>query len=101
MNKIVKTLALLLFFSFAGAKSYAQFVVKIRPDRPAVMDIHRRPPPPSRDHVWVEEDWVPQNGSYVWHGGYWAAPPRRGAFYVQGHWRETRRGSIWVPGHWK
>lgn len=100
MIKLTKTLVLLLLLSLGGAKSYAQFVVRIRPERP-VRVINRRPPPPSRDHVWVEEDWVPQNGTYVWHGGYWAAPPRRGAFYVQGHWKDTRRGTMWIPGHWR
>jgi hypothetical protein len=100
MIKLAKTLTLLLFLSLAAANSYAQFVVRVRPARPERV-IVRRPPPPSPRHVWVDEDWVAQGGTYVWHGGYYVAPPRRGAVYVQGFWRNSRRGSVWVPGHWR
>lgn len=100
MIKLAKTLTLLVLLSIAGTASYAQFVVRVRPSRPARV-ITRRPPPPSPRHVWVEEDWVPQGNTYVWHGGYYAAPPRNGSRYAQGHWRNTRRGSVWVPGHWR
>lgn len=102
MNKFAKTLALLIVMTLAaGANSYAQFVVRVRPARPVTRVVVRRPPAPSPAHVWVDEDWTARGGKYVWHGGYYAAPPRRGAVYVQGHWNQTRRGSVWVPGHWR
>ena len=100
MIKLAKTLTLVILLSLAGVSSYAQFVVRVRPARPARV-ITRRPPPPSPRHVWVEEDWVPQGNTYVWHGGYYAAPPRNGARYAPGHWRNTRRGSVWIAGHWR
>lgn len=100
MIKGTKTLILLFVLFMASTASYAQFVVRVRPARPAKVVV-RRPPPPSPRHVWVDEDWVAQGNSYVWHGGYYVAPPRNGAIFVKGHWRNTRRGSIWVPGRWR
>jgi hypothetical protein len=100
MIKIAKTLGLFLILALVVTNSYSQFVVRVRPVRPARV-IVRRPPPPSAAHIWVDEDWVAQNGAYVWHGGYYVAPPRHGAVYVPGHWRNTRRGSVWIPGRWR
>jgi len=37
----------------------------------------------------------------VWHGGYWAEPPRAEAQWVPGHWRQAPDGWVWVPGQWK
>ncbi|QEM06499.1 hypothetical protein DIU31_024385 [Mucilaginibacter rubeus] len=99
MNKITKVLLLAGLLSAGAFTTNAQIVVRVRPARPVA--VIRRPPPPSPRHVWVEEDWVLSSGRYVWHGGYWAAPPRPRAFYVPGHWRNTPRGSVWVPGHWR
>lgn len=100
MNKLAKTITLMLFFTLAGASTYAQFVVRVRPARPARV-VTRRPPPPAPGQIWVDEDWVQRGNKYVWHGGYYVAPPRRGAVYIQGSWRNTRRGSVWIPGHWR
>ncbi len=99
MKKISKILFVLMFIAFGASNSFAQIVVRVRPARPAV--VVARPPAPSRFHVWVDEDWVPQGGTYAWHGGYWAAPPHPGARYIPGHWRDTRRGAIWIQGHWR
>ncbi len=99
MKKIASFLILLSVLTLGGNKSFGQIIVRVRPARPAV--VINRPPAPSPRHVWVDEDWQLSGGRYVWHGGYWTAPPRPGAFYVRGHWRNTRRGSIWVPGHWR
>ena len=68
--------------------------------RPTVTIVNR-PPAPAPNHVWVDEEWVPQGRTYAWHGGYWAKPPRRGAIFIPGHWRTSRRGSIWIAGHWR
>jgi hypothetical protein len=73
--------------------------VGIRPSRPTV--VVKRTVAPSPRHVWVDEEWVPQGNTYVWHGGYWAAPPRPHAVYVRGHWTHSRKGHIWIAGYWR
>lgn len=100
MKKYMKVLVAAAIMSVAASQSYAQLVVRVRPHHARVV-VHTRPVRPSANHVWVEEEWVPQGRTYVWHGGYWAAPPRPGAVYVPGHWRHTWRGDTWVPGHWR
>lgn len=100
MKTTAKALIILGMVSLAASTTKAQIVVRVRPERPHEVVV-RRPAPPSPRHIWVQEEWVPQGGRYVWHGGYWAAPPRPGAVYVPGHWRDTRRGSVWVTGFWR
>ncbi len=100
MKKISKILMLAAALCFFGvAKSSAQIYVHERMhfDGPEVV----RPMRPSPAHVWVREEWVPRGGTYVWHGGYWAAPPRPHAFWVDGHWRHTFHGWVWVRGYWR
>jgi hypothetical protein len=100
MKKLIKTALFSCLFSMAFMAANAQhLVVRVRPSRPAV--VVKRTPAPANGHVWVNEDWTVQGNSYTWHGGYWVAPPRKGARYVKGHWRHTRQGDEWVPGHWK
>ncbi len=99
MKRTLKFLALLMVMSFAASNAFAQIVVKVRPVRSVV--VVKRSPAPSPRHVWVDEDWIAKRGNYTWHGGYWVAPPRQGAVYIPGHWKETRRGVIWVRGHWR
>lgn len=100
MKTISKALLLLSFAACLGGAADAQIIVRIRPRRPAAVVV--RPPAPSPRHVWVEEDWVPDNrGGYRWHGGYWMERPRPRAVWVPGHWTERRRGWVWVPGHWR
>jgi len=100
MKRIAKVLIIMLVMSFAASQSYAQIVVRVRPARPTRVVV-RRPPPPSPRHVWVEEEWVPNGNAYVYHGGYWAAPPRPGAVYVRGSWRHTHHGWAWRTGRWR
>lgn len=100
MKNLCKAGILACIFSLACMAADAQGIyVRIRPSRPAV--VAHRPPAPSRAHVWVNEEWVPQGGKYAWKGGYWAAPPRARAVYVQGHWQRTRRGNVWISGRWR
>ncbi|WP_461449518.1 hypothetical protein [Mucilaginibacter sp.] len=99
MKKFAKVLLATAVIGLTGLTAKAQIIVRIHPARPAV--VVARPVAPGPGAVWVDEDWAPRNGTYAWHGGYWAVPPHPGAFYVRGHWRETRRGSIWIPGHWR
>ena len=103
MKQLLKSGLLACLLSMAimsvNAQIGASIYVGTRPARPAVI-VHR-PPAPSRNHVWVDEEWVPQGNSYAWHGGYWAAPPRAHAHYVAGHWSHTKHGHIWIAGYWK
>lgn len=115
LNKSLILAAGLLLYSTAD--SSAQIIVNIRPARPAV--VINRPAMPAPGYVWVEEDWQPRNNDYVWHGGYWSAPPRPHAIWVPGYWEERHiakghgrgkghgkgkgrgHGYVWVPGHWR
>jgi len=105
MKKISRILFLLMAVSlFTVSQSNAQIAagvyVHVRPPRPHGVVVVR-PPRPSRAHVWVSEEWTPAGGTYVYHRGYWAVPPRPRAIWVPGHWRHTwHRGYIWIPGHW-
>ena len=83
---------------FSITASHAQITIRARLTEPA-----RVPPPPrpSPAHVWVEGEWVPNGGTYVYKAGYWSLPPRPHAMWVRGHWRQTPRGWVWKPGHWR
>ncbi|NOU37267.1 MAG: hypothetical protein HOO89_01030 [Ferruginibacter sp.] len=93
-NKI----ALIVLFALVSIQVVnAQFLIKIKPTAPRVIRVIA----PSRQHVWVDEDWIWQNNTYISRGGYWAAPPHHNSIWKQGHWKNARRGWIWIPGHWK
>jgi YXWGXW repeat-containing protein len=94
---IIKTSLAMLALTFAVYTSNAQIEVKIRPERPH----YERPVAPSPRHVWIDEEWEPRNGAYVFVGGRWAEPPHRGEHWVPGHWKDTPHGTIWKPGHWR
>jgi hypothetical protein len=51
---------------------------------------------PYRGAVWIggHHEWI--NGAWVWVGGYYAYPPRHGAYWVRGHYRH----GYYYPGHW-
>jgi len=84
--------------SFTASTASAQIYVTVRPPIPVIV----RPAPPSPVHVWIGEEWEERGGQYVYVGGHWAAPPRRGAIWIPGHWRrEGRRGERWIRGHWR
>ena len=93
-GRLLTVLMLALLCNAANAQ--AQIIVKVRPRHAVVV----RTPAPSPRHVWVEEDWAPQDGTYVWHGGYWAEPPHPGWIWRPGHWRNRPGGYVWIPGHW-
>ncbi len=77
--------------------STAQIYIKVRPARPH----YERVVAPGPRHIWVDEEWEPRGGKYVFVGGRWMAPPRERAVWVPGHWRQTKRGDIWIAGHWR
>ena len=101
MKKIIRILMLLSVVSlFAINSSRAQeIVVRARLGRPG--PVMARPMRPSPRHVWVAEEWTPGGGTYAYHAGYWALPPRPGAIWVAGHWRHRHRGYVWVGGFWR
>jgi hypothetical protein len=99
MKKIVKIFMLCLALSAIGlSKTFAQeIVVRTR------MYHHERefrPMRPSPRHIWVRGEWVAGGGTYVWHAGYWALPPREGGYWIRGHWAARPGGYVWIPGHW-
>lgn len=100
MKTLWKGLVAAVALTAAVNVSHAQVIVRARLGRPAAVVV-KRPPAPSPRHVWVEEDWTPSGNTYVWHGGYWAAPPRPRAVWVPGHWVTRPRGYFWKPGHWR
>jgi hypothetical protein len=100
MKNLKKVLFLFIAISaFSVAKSQAQVVVRVRPERPREVVV-ARPVAPSPRHVWVAEEWTPTGGRYVYHGGYWAVPPRPHAVWAAGHWRHRHGGYIWIGGRW-
>jgi WXXGXW repeat (2 copies) len=97
MKTMFKTAPLGLAVSLTAEAGYAQIYVNVRP----VVPHYERVAAPSPRHVWIDEEWEPRGGAYVFVGGHWAAPPRPGVVWVPGHWRQRPRGWVWVPGHWR
>jgi len=83
-----------LAFSAVGA----EIVVRIAPPR---IVVERRPPPPSRDHVWVSGYHRWDGKGYVWTPGRWEQPPRPHARWVAHRWVHRRDGWVLVEGHWR
>ncbi len=88
---------LAIFILGAAFDSSAQVYIKVRPARP---HYERRAAPGPR-HIWVEEDWEPRGGTYVFVGGRWVEPPRPRAVWIAGHWVHRPRGWVWIRGHWR
>src|ERR1700742_2274900 len=96
--KVLKLAFLVLLMVGAGSMSAsAQVFVTVRP---AWHTVAHRAAAPSRNHVWIDEEWENRGGHYVAVGGHWAAPPHPGWGWVPGHWMRERRGEYWVAGHW-
>ena len=70
------------------------------PPPPPPMVVVERPARPGRFHVWIEGHHVVQSGRWVWVGGHWARPVRRGAKWVPGHTRRSGEVWIWRSGCW-
>ena len=98
MKKLFFKLLLLFVVLFTVCLSAsAQIYVKIRPVFPIIV----RTEQPSREHVWIDEDWEYRGGSYVYTGGHWAPPPHRGYVRRSGHWKHNKRGNAWIRGTWR
>jgi WXXGXW repeat (2 copies) len=99
MQKFLSRIAILSVIVMAVSFSAsAQVYVRVRPVAPVIV----RPVAPSPAHVWIDEEWEPRGGKYVYAGGHWAAPPHPGWMWVSGHWRRHGpEGEQWVRGHWR
>lgn len=84
-------LSVVIFFAVTSGRAQ-EIVVGARLGRPG--RIIARPMRPSLRHVWVSEEWAPGGGTYAYHAGYWAVPPRPGQIWVAGHWRHRHRGYV-------
>jgi len=96
-KNFVKLMFLLGIIFTMSASASAQIYVKIRPHFQTVV----RTPPPSRNHVWIDEDWRSSGRNYRNNGGRWANPPHRGDTWNSGRWQHSNRGDIWIKGSWR
>lgn len=94
LKRITLVTALLSAISISG---YSQIYIRMRPERPKYVRVAA----PTTRHVWIEDDWEPRGGQYVFVGGRWAEPPRPKAVWAAGHWAKRPRGWVWIPGHWR
>ena len=56
---------------------------------------------PSPVHVWIGGHWGWYSHGYRWAPGYWARPPRYGAYWAQGGWGRYGGGWRWRHGYWR
>lgn len=91
--------AALVVLSFGSTRASAATYVNVRvgtppPPPPAV--VYRPWTPPYQGAVWIagHHEWV--GNSWVWVGGYYAYPPRRGAYWVPARYHHH----YYYPGHW-
>lgn len=99
MKKLFRSGFLIGLLSITASVLEAQIIVNIRPSRPTV--VVTQPAAPAVGYVWIDEDWAPKGKTYAWKGGYWSAPPKKGAKYNKGYWKQNKKGWHWVPGRWK
>ncbi|MGA3096906.1 MAG: hypothetical protein ABSF25_10665 [Bryobacteraceae bacterium] len=87
---------------FVGALAFsagaADVVIRIAPPR---MLVERRPPPPSRNHVWISGYHRWDGNAYNWTPGRWEMPPRPGAHWVAHHYVHQNGGYVLVEGRWR
>ena len=87
---------------FVGALSFsamaADIVIRLAPPR---IVRERRPPPPSRQHVWVNGYQRWDGNAYSWNQGRWEQPPRPRARWVSHHYVHQKGGWVLVDGHWR
>jgi len=87
---------------FVGALAFsataADVVIRVAPPR---FVVEKRPPPPSRNHVWISGYQRWDGNAYVWTPGRWEMPPRPGARWVAHHYVHQRDGWVLVEGRWR
>lgn len=79
----------------------AQIVVRIGPPPPRPAEVVPSPPRRHRDWVWEPGYHRWDGHRYVWVRGRYAKPPRPGAVWVPGDWRNERGGQVWHQGYWR
>ena len=85
--------------SFVGTTPAAAQTVRIQygtPPPPPPPGVYRQWSSPYRGAVWIpgHNEWV--RGRWVWVGGYYTYPPRRGGYWVQPRYRH----GYYYPGYW-
>lgn len=96
-KNLVKLMFLVVILFTVSLSASAQIYVKIRPVVPVMV----RPPQPSHQHIWIDEEWEPNAGQYRYAGGHWALPPHRGYIRRPGHWKRSNQGQVWIRGSWR
>ena len=98
-SMVQKTLLGLVFAGLLTVSAPAADVV-IRVAPPRIL-VEKRPPPPSRNHVWVSGYHRWDGNAYQWQGGRWEAPPAGHHKWVAHHYVRRNGGYVLVEGHWR
>ncbi|MGD1001429.1 MAG: hypothetical protein ABSA67_12125 [Candidatus Brocadiia bacterium] len=71
-------------------------------EAPPAPVVEEMPPAPVEivDPFWIAGWWA-WEGRWVWHRGYWAHRPHRGAVWVPHAWVRGPHGWVLAPGHWR
>ena len=97
MKRGSKFLILLLAVSlFVIADCKAQIFVSKIPVAPK----YKQPKLPSKNHVWVSDDWLPGKKKYFYVQGHWRIRPTDNAVWKSGFWRKDAKGYVRVNGSW-
>jgi opacity protein-like surface antigen len=96
---IQKTLLGLVFAGLLAVSAPAADVV-IRVAPPRVL-VEKRPPQPSRNHVWVSGYHRWDGNAYQWQAGKWDQPPAGNHRWVAHHYVRRNGGYVLVDGHWQ
>jgi hypothetical protein len=67
------------------------------PPPPAPVVRYYRPAYPGPGYTWIGGYYYPVGPRYVWHAGYWARPPYRGAYWVAPRYY----GHRYYRGYWR
>lgn len=86
-----------LFTGYSQTASAQRSYVRDRPRAAVVI----RTEAPSRNHIWVSDEWTYRGGRYENVPRHWEVPPANRRHWVGGKWRNERgRGNYWISGHW-
>ena len=100
---------LLLALAACGGGSLPQPRLGGQPERafvevpypPPAGKVEMVPPPPRRDAVWIDGQWLWQGHRWVWQLGGWVVPPRGARFSP---WETRRLGDgqlVFAPAAWR
>jgi len=83
-------------FFFGVGVGYAPAPVAVYAPPPAPV-VAYAPPAPGYGYTWVNGYYAPVGPRWVWHAGYWARPPYRGASWVAPRYY----GHRYYGGYWR